>query len=250
MVACHFPYVGCGEDQTANGRVSLPEEWNAGTKFVLTPLRLFHKMEKRRDFSSSLFLPLGFCGDFLAVGVGRVGEFHRGVYLNLFLGRTREYALRRSLGASDGRNACWMLTEATPVVVMGILVAAMGMEWLRYDGLLAGSPVYVYKGFRHRVGVGTGVLFGRHGLSGAQDASGLSSFLCGAVSFRSFPCLVVGRAVFCLRVPAFPVFGDATSVVRDDKFRFGFRPSKHPQALHRVEGHAGDGCDLQLPGHL
>ena len=73
-----------GKTKRQMERVSLPEEWNAGTKFVLTPLRLFHKMEKGGTFLQALFLPLGFCGDFLAVGVGRVGEFHRGVYLNLF----------------------------------------------------------------------------------------------------------------------------------------------------------------------
>ena len=35
-----------GKTKRQMERVSLPEEWNAGTKFVLTPLRLFHKMER------------------------------------------------------------------------------------------------------------------------------------------------------------------------------------------------------------
>ena len=37
--------------------------------------------------------------------------------------------------------------EGTAGVVLGMLGAAMGLEWLRYDGLLGGSPVYVYKVF-------------------------------------------------------------------------------------------------------
>ena len=135
-----------GKTKRQMERVSLPEEWNAGTKFVLTPLRLFHKMEKGGTFLQAYFYPLAFVVISLLLVLGAWANFIV-VYTSIFLGRTREYALRRSLGASDGRNACWMLTEATPVVVMGILVAAMGMEWLRYDGLLAGSPVYVYKVF-------------------------------------------------------------------------------------------------------
>ena len=135
-----------GKTKRQMERVSLPEEWNAGTKFVLTPLRLFHKMEEGGTFLQAYFYPLAFVVISLLLVLGAWANFIV-VYTSIFLGRTREYALRRSLGASDGRNACWMLTEATPVVVMGILVAAMGMEWLRYDGLLAGSPVYVYKVF-------------------------------------------------------------------------------------------------------
>ena len=61
------------------------------------------------------------------------------VYTSIFLGRIREYALRRSLGASDAQNAKWMLTEMLPVVFLGLLLAAMGEEWLRYEGYVLGD---------------------------------------------------------------------------------------------------------------
>ena len=84
MVACHFPYAGCGEDQTANGACEPARGMECRDKVRVDSFAVVPQDGKGRDFSSSLFLPLGFCGDFLAVGVGRVGEFHRGVHLNLF----------------------------------------------------------------------------------------------------------------------------------------------------------------------
>ena len=80
-------------------------------------------------------------------------------------------------------------------MVMGILVAAMGMEWLRYDGLLAGSPVYVYKVFAIvSVSVLVFCLVGM--VYPVRKMRRVYRRSLRAVSFRSFPCLVVGRAVF------------------------------------------------------
>ena len=93
-----------GKTKRQMERVSLPEEWNAGTKFVLTPLRLFHKMEKGGTFLQAYFYPLAFVVISLLLVLGAWANFIV-VYTSIFLGRTREYALRRSLGASDGRNA-------------------------------------------------------------------------------------------------------------------------------------------------
>ena len=73
-----------GKTKRQMERVSLARGMECRDKVRVDSFAVVPQDGKGRDFSSSLFLPVGFCGDFLAVGVGRVGEFHRGVHLNLF----------------------------------------------------------------------------------------------------------------------------------------------------------------------
>ena len=118
-------------------RVDIKDSYPTG-KLVLTPLRMFHKMGDGSGFVRAYFYQLAFVAVSLLLVLSAVVNL-LAVYTSIFLGRIREYALRRSLGASDVQNAKWMLTEMLPVVFLGLLLAAMGEEWLRYEGYVLGD---------------------------------------------------------------------------------------------------------------
>ena len=118
-------------------RVDIKDSYPMG-KLVLTPLRMFHKMGDGSGFVRAYFYQLAFVAVSLLLVLSAVVNL-LAVYTSIFLGRIREYALRRSLGASDAQNAKWMLTEMLPVVFLGLLLAAMGEEWLRYEGYVLGD---------------------------------------------------------------------------------------------------------------
>ena len=115
-----------------------PEEKGSTGKLVLTPLRMYHKLGDGSGFVEAYFYQLAFVVVALLLVLSAVVNL-LAVYTSVFLGRTREYALRRSLGASDAQNAKWMLTEVLPVVFLGVLLAAMGEEWLKYEGYVLGD---------------------------------------------------------------------------------------------------------------
>ena len=108
-----------------------------GYRLVLTPLRMYHKMGDGKPFLEAYFYPLAFVVLSVLLVLSAVVNLVM-AYTSIFLGRAREYALRRSLGASDGQNACWMLTGVVPVVLLGLLLTALGMEWLKYGAGLSG----------------------------------------------------------------------------------------------------------------
>ncbi len=62
----------------------------------------------------------------------------------IVLGRMREYALRRSLGASAGQNDRWMLTELLPLGVLAVVFGAVALEWLAYKQYVPGSTDHVF----------------------------------------------------------------------------------------------------------
>ena len=128
-------------------RVELPENHAEGTYYQLAPLRMFHKSALNVSFIEAYFYPLVFVAISVLLLLSACVNLIA-VYTSVFLGRTREYALRRSLGASDGQNACWMLTEVMPVVLLGILLAAVGVEWGRYGAHVSDveSRLYVLFG--------------------------------------------------------------------------------------------------------
>ena len=84
-------------------RVRLPEDHTADTYYQLASLRMFHKSAWDVSFVEAYFYPLVFVAIsvllLLSACVNLVA-----VYTSIVLGRTREYALRRSRGASDGQN--------------------------------------------------------------------------------------------------------------------------------------------------
>ena len=123
-------------------------DWDGedGMKLVLTPLRMFHKMGNGLPFLEAYFYPLAFVVLSLLLVLSAVVNLTM-AYTSIYLGRTREYTLRRSLGASDGQNACWMLTGVAPVVLSGLLLAVIGIEWLRYSGGVPGDADFLYTVF-------------------------------------------------------------------------------------------------------
>ena len=102
-----------------------------GYRLVLTPLRMYHKMGGGKPFLEAYFYPLAFVVLSVLLVLSAVVNLVM-AYTSIFLGRSREYALRRSLGASGGQNVGWMLSGVLPVVLLGLLLTALGMEWLRY----------------------------------------------------------------------------------------------------------------------
>lgn len=128
-------------------RVGVPGDHAEGTYYQLAPLRMFHKSALNISFIEAYFYPLIFVAISVLLLLSACVNLIA-VYTSVFLGRTREYALRRSLGASDGQNARWMLTEVMPVVLLGILLAAVGVEWGRYGAHVPGveSRLYVLFG--------------------------------------------------------------------------------------------------------
>ncbi len=76
------------------------------------------------------------------------------VCISTFLGRTREYTLRRCLGASARQNGLWILTETLPVFLLGLLFATVVLEWMKYAHWVPGSEERVFLTFSI-VAVGT-----------------------------------------------------------------------------------------------
>ena len=114
--------------------------------FRLTPLRTAQKMAMGDTFLQAYFYPLAFTTIALLLWWSAMVNL-LAVYTSVFLGRTREYALRRSLGATSGQNAGWMCMAVFPVVFVAVLFSAMAMEWGVYRGDVPGNSVHVYRVF-------------------------------------------------------------------------------------------------------
>lgn len=115
-------------------------------KLVLTPLRFYHKMGEGGTFLEKYLYPLAFTVISLLLLLGALVNLTM-IYTSVFLGRLREYMLRRSLGASDWRNAGWMMTEVVPVVLVAILLAAVCMEWCFATDVVPGSSWFFLRIF-------------------------------------------------------------------------------------------------------
>ena len=104
---------------------------------VFIPLRM-PKLSLGGSFLETYFYPMAFTGIALLLWLSAIVNL-LAVYTSVFLGRTREYALRRSLGASDGQNAGWMCTIVLPVLLAGLLLSGMAMEWTAWRGDVPGN---------------------------------------------------------------------------------------------------------------
>ncbi len=179
--------------------------------FRLTPLRTAQKMAMGDTFLQAYFYPLAFTAIALLLWWSAMVNL-LAVYTSVFLGRTREYALRRSLGATSGQNACWMCVAVFPVVLVAVLLSAMVMEWGLYGGNVPGNPVHVYRVFFPLVAatfllVGVGMTYPvwrmrrvyRRMLSGCADGGHSHAWLlvvqCGACVFLLFVALGMQRQI-------------------------------------------------------
>ncbi len=66
------------------------------------------------------------------------------VTTSINLGRVREYALRRSMGATTWQNVQWMLTDILPTLLLGALLSGVGMEWVIKFADLPWDTSYVF----------------------------------------------------------------------------------------------------------
>ena len=131
-------------------RIYLPSD-KSHWKFRLIPLRTAYKTGYGESFLHAYFYPLAFTLISVLLLWSAVVNL-LAVYTSVFLGRVREYALRRSLGASAWQNAIWMLTEIMPVALSGILLGCVALEWLAHEGQVPGNLSHVYVCFAQVVG--------------------------------------------------------------------------------------------------
>lgn len=136
--------------EEAFSRIYLPQE-KSYWKFRLIPLRTAHKVGYGESFLHAYFYPLAFTLISVLLLCSAVVNL-LAVYTSVFLGRVREYALRRSLGASAWQNVVWMLTEVMPVALSGILLGCVALEWLAHEGQVPGNLSHVYVCFAQVVG--------------------------------------------------------------------------------------------------
>ena len=119
-----------------------PNEGQEAVKWTCVPLCMAHELLSGDSFLRAYFYPLAFTVIALLLWVSAMVNL-LAVYTSVFLGQTREYALRRSFGASDGQNAGWMFTTVLPVLLSGLLLSGMAMEWAVWWGGVPGSPSHV-----------------------------------------------------------------------------------------------------------
>ena len=122
------------------------DEEKDGRKYEMVPLRMAHELLSGDSFLQAYFYPLAFTGISVLLWLSAIVNL-LAVYTSVFLGRTREYALRRSLGASDGQNAGWMCTAVFPVLLAGLLLSGMAMEWTAWWGDVPGNPSHAKEAF-------------------------------------------------------------------------------------------------------
>ena len=113
------------------------EEGKDAPDLMYIPLRM-PKLSFGGSFLETYFYPLAFSGIALLLWLGGIVNL-LAVYTSIFLGRTREYALRYSLGASGGQNVGWMYTAVFPVLLIGLLLSGMAMEWAIWWGDVPGN---------------------------------------------------------------------------------------------------------------
>ncbi len=84
--------------------------------------------DSERALLQALFYQLAFVGISLLLLLSALANLIA-VNTSICLSRTREYALRRSLGGSTWQNAQWLLMGIVPTLVLSIVMAAVAHEW-------------------------------------------------------------------------------------------------------------------------
>ncbi len=101
-------------------------------QYVLQPLRTYKaykSMSEKSSFIETYFYQSVFTLIALLLVVSAVTNLVM-VYTSVCLARVREYALRRSMGASTWQNVQWILTGAMPALIFGGLLSGVAMEWI------------------------------------------------------------------------------------------------------------------------
>ncbi len=66
------------------------------------------------------------------------------VFTSINLGRVREYALRRSMGATSWQNVEWILIGIVPTLIIAVMFAGVIMEWILKLAEFSWDTTYVY----------------------------------------------------------------------------------------------------------
>ncbi len=123
----------------------LPQISRGGVTYplLLRELSMAHKFSGTASFLELTFYPLAFVGISLLLLLSALVNLLIS-FTCIFLGRMREYALRRSLGASSWQNDLWMLTELLPMLVFAAMLAAVVLEWLQYSHFVPGFADHMF----------------------------------------------------------------------------------------------------------
>ncbi len=106
--------------------------------FASTPLRTYHRMsivenssamQGKGGFLGVYFYQLAFVAVSLLLLLSALANLIA-VNTSICLSRTREYALRRSLGGSTWQNAQWLLTGIVPTLLLAVAISAVAWEWM------------------------------------------------------------------------------------------------------------------------
>ncbi len=117
--------------------------WELGE---MQPLRYKKMIDEHKNFLDAYLYPIAFVGISFVLLLGALVNLLM-VCISTFLGRTREYTLRRSLGGSAEQNNLWILTEVLPAVFVSIALSAVMVEWLNHADLVPGSKVFIVATF-------------------------------------------------------------------------------------------------------
>lgn len=140
-----------------------------------------HVAELRKPYAGTLWALLAGVAAILVIGCLNVGSLQ----IAQAMGRRQEFALRRSLGASQGRLGRQVLGESLFLAalggIVGLLLAALGVWALkRYLGDLLPNPELIHLDFvallaTSAIVLGAGILFGLYPLFGLARRNFLPS---------------------------------------------------------------------------
>ncbi len=99
--------------------------------FKHTPLRTYPRLygKIQVDFLRVYFYQLAFVAVSLLLLLSALANLIA-VNTSICLSRTREYALRRSLGGSTWQNAQWLLTGIVPTLLLSVMLSVVAWEWM------------------------------------------------------------------------------------------------------------------------
>ncbi len=115
---------------------------NVPVALSLVPLSRVHKLGEGASFLEAYFYPIAFVCIALLLTFSALANLIMSL-TSIFLGRLREYTLRRSLGASAWQNNLWMLTELLPIFFITVVICAVALEWLAHWQLVPGYADHV-----------------------------------------------------------------------------------------------------------
>ncbi len=103
----------------------------------LIPLRMFPKLcpeamqmqWKKYSFVEGYFYNIAFCIISLLLVISAVSNLIM-VFTSINLARVREYALRRSMGATAWQNVEWILIGIVPTLIISMMLSGVIMEWI------------------------------------------------------------------------------------------------------------------------